>query len=382
MKIKEVEERVGLTRSNIRFYEREGLLLIDRDHENNYRDYSEEDVERITKIKNLRMLGVPTADIKRLFANEIEFEKVIADCMERIKEQERELKEIHKACENMMQKQLNIHTWDGKIDVESKDVWRIRLDEIFAQDKIYEPIQQKKMNWNITIMLLVGYTLNIIFSVILWPLYEKYQGFAGNGVAGNLENTPIGRSYYIYEKSLHYNYMTLAIVASFAVILLCRALIFYSENVKIHFIVFIINSLLVSPLVLTLIQWYEDMQILYHNMQVLKYDVFTLGDVTLCWVLIMGYVAVIYFVSTKLSHFFTKKRYSIYMACIFAFVYTVIYFLKYSCFFGPFLFFGVFLVFVSISWQRVNVDRERYSRYDSFTTANFIINPLGTFIQF
>ena len=75
MKIKEVEERVGLTRSNIRFYEREGLILVDRDQENNYRDYTEADVEKINKIKALRMLGAPTADIKRLFADEITFDE-------------------------------------------------------------------------------------------------------------------------------------------------------------------------------------------------------------------------------------------------------------------------------------------------------------------
>ena len=124
MKIKEVEERVGLTRSNIRFYEREGLLLVDRDQENNYRDYTEADVEKINKIKALRMLGAPTADIKRLFADEITFDEVISDCMKRIEEQEKELKEIHKVCENMMQKQLDIHSWDGQIEMDTKKVWK------------------------------------------------------------------------------------------------------------------------------------------------------------------------------------------------------------------------------------------------------------------
>ena len=51
MKIKEVEALVGIKKTNIRFYEREGLLLVDRDQENNYRDYTEADVERIIKIK-------------------------------------------------------------------------------------------------------------------------------------------------------------------------------------------------------------------------------------------------------------------------------------------------------------------------------------------
>ena len=44
MKIKEVEALVGIKKTNIRFYEREGLLNPDRSEENNYREYSEEDM--------------------------------------------------------------------------------------------------------------------------------------------------------------------------------------------------------------------------------------------------------------------------------------------------------------------------------------------------
>ena len=383
MKIKEVEERVGLTRSNIRFYEREGLLLIDRDQENNYRDYSEADVERIIKIKNLRMLGVPTADIKRLFADEISFDKVISDCMERIKEQERELKEIHRVCENMMQKQLDIHTWDGEIEADGKGVWKVRLEEIFSQDKIYEPIEQQKMNRSITVMLIFGYALNIVFSTILWPLYEKYQGYAGDGVPGWLENTPIGTTYQgYYEKSVHWNYMYMIIIASLVIVLICRAIVFYSDNVKIQFLVFVINSLLVSPVVLTLIQWYEDMLILYHQMPVLKFDAFTLGDIWMFWGMMIVYVGMVYLVSKKFQLLFVKKRYLLSLSAVISILYTFVYYVKCGYFFGPLVLFGVFLLFVSFSWLRVNLEQEKYSRYDSFTTANFIINPLGTFIQF
>ena len=51
MKIKEVEELVGLARSNIRYYERQGLLHPERDQENSYREYTEEDIERILQKK-------------------------------------------------------------------------------------------------------------------------------------------------------------------------------------------------------------------------------------------------------------------------------------------------------------------------------------------
>ena len=44
MTIKELEERTGMTRANIRYYETEGFLSPER-RENGYRDYSEEDLE-------------------------------------------------------------------------------------------------------------------------------------------------------------------------------------------------------------------------------------------------------------------------------------------------------------------------------------------------
>ncbi len=50
MTIKDVEERTGLSRSNIRFYEKEKLIEPSRNESNGYRDYSENDVESIKKL--------------------------------------------------------------------------------------------------------------------------------------------------------------------------------------------------------------------------------------------------------------------------------------------------------------------------------------------
>ena len=47
MNTKQVEELTGLTRQNIRYYERQGLLEPARTDGNDYRDYSKKDVERL-----------------------------------------------------------------------------------------------------------------------------------------------------------------------------------------------------------------------------------------------------------------------------------------------------------------------------------------------
>ena len=64
MTIKELEERLGLPRASIRFYEQEGFIRPARG-ENNYRDYSEEDLATLEKVKLLRQLGLSLEDIRK-----------------------------------------------------------------------------------------------------------------------------------------------------------------------------------------------------------------------------------------------------------------------------------------------------------------------------
>lgn len=82
MTIKDVEERTGLSRSNIRFYEKEKLIEPSRNESNGYRDYSENDVENIKKIAYLRTLGISIEDIRSII-----FEKVtLQEMLEKQKE--------------------------------------------------------------------------------------------------------------------------------------------------------------------------------------------------------------------------------------------------------------------------------------------------------
>jgi DNA-binding transcriptional MerR regulator len=64
MRIKEVEKTTGLTAKAIRLYESKGLLSVARENENDYRDYTPEDVERLKTIAVLRQLDVPVKTIK------------------------------------------------------------------------------------------------------------------------------------------------------------------------------------------------------------------------------------------------------------------------------------------------------------------------------
>ena len=77
MTIKEVEERTGLTRSNIRFYEKEKLIEPSRNDKNGYRDYSEKDVENIKKIAYLRTLEISIEDIRNIISGKVPLAEII-----------------------------------------------------------------------------------------------------------------------------------------------------------------------------------------------------------------------------------------------------------------------------------------------------------------
>jgi len=68
VKIQELAAQTGLTAYTIRFYEKEGLL--DRRHvqreENNYRNYSDEAIERLKLVKKFQGVGCSLAELKEI----------------------------------------------------------------------------------------------------------------------------------------------------------------------------------------------------------------------------------------------------------------------------------------------------------------------------
>ena len=76
MTIKELEQRTGMPRANIRYYEEEGLLSPRR-LDNGYRDYSEEDANTLEKIKLLRSLHLDIDTIRLVQRGELPLERAL-----------------------------------------------------------------------------------------------------------------------------------------------------------------------------------------------------------------------------------------------------------------------------------------------------------------
>lgn len=102
MTIKEVEERTGLARSNIRFYEKEKLIEPSRNEKNGYRDYSEQDIENIKKIAYLRTLEISIEDIRYIMSNKVPLMDVIESQTATIQTQIEDLNRAKIMCEKML----------------------------------------------------------------------------------------------------------------------------------------------------------------------------------------------------------------------------------------------------------------------------------------
>ena len=65
MLIGELVERTGLTKDTIRFYEKKGLISLDRKsrRENNYKEYSEQVFEKLMLIRKLKDMGFTLNEI-------------------------------------------------------------------------------------------------------------------------------------------------------------------------------------------------------------------------------------------------------------------------------------------------------------------------------
>lgn len=102
MTIKEVEARSGMNRANIRFYEMEGLLHPRR-QDNGYRDYSEEDVEVLQKIRLLRSLGISLDEIRDAEHDRISLYRILGNQIEILEQTREETDRAENICRMMQQ---------------------------------------------------------------------------------------------------------------------------------------------------------------------------------------------------------------------------------------------------------------------------------------
>lgn len=111
MTIKEVEQYLEVPRATVRFYEKEGLISPERGG-NGYRDYSEEDVERLRKIIVFRKLGMALTDIEDVLDGAKPLSEAVAENIVNLEKQMEELKGALSVCHKLREEKEEMETFE------------------------------------------------------------------------------------------------------------------------------------------------------------------------------------------------------------------------------------------------------------------------------
>lgn len=92
MTIKDAEKLTGLTAKSIRLYESKGLITVDRNEENDYRNYTEENINQLKRIKVYRYFDFSIEEIKEILNDD---SKILIDKIQaKMEEYEDETEDI------------------------------------------------------------------------------------------------------------------------------------------------------------------------------------------------------------------------------------------------------------------------------------------------
>ena len=103
MKISEAAKLTGLNVSSIRFYERKGLLLPQRENGSKYRDYTEADVQRMKQILLYRKMGIAVETIELILKGKSDLRKILTEQKISLENQITDLKGAAELCRLVMQ---------------------------------------------------------------------------------------------------------------------------------------------------------------------------------------------------------------------------------------------------------------------------------------
>lgn len=102
MRIKQVEELLGIDRETIRFYIKEGLV-VPKQNSNGYRDYSDEDIKQLKKILVMRDLEMSIADIRGICDGEVEFASALRASEENLRKKQEVVSNAMRTCSELME---------------------------------------------------------------------------------------------------------------------------------------------------------------------------------------------------------------------------------------------------------------------------------------
>ena len=174
MKINEVESLVGITKKNIRFYEAEGLLAPRRNSENGYRDYGEEEVETLRRIKLLRKLGVPLEEIRQMQTGV----HTVGDGMRRhlvtLERERQNLADAARVCEELTDCQERLEALDAQGLLDRMD--RMEEEGTTFMDKQKRDMKRRRYVMPVVMAVVMAVLMIALIWLFLWAFETDPAG--------------------------------------------------------------------------------------------------------------------------------------------------------------------------------------------------------------
>ena len=205
MKIYQVEELVGITKKNIRFYEDQKLLCPKRNPENDYREYSLEDVRQLEKIKLLRKLSVPIEDIRLIESGKLTLTQSMTQQIERIEKEQKSAELMKELCAKLRDDETDLKTLNASFylsemekmenqgtkfkDIEKEDINRRKKSGAIAAAVVFSLLMVVsflvmfylyRMDTNILLpVIVIGFITFVLIILIIVVLAQRIKEING-----------------------------------------------------------------------------------------------------------------------------------------------------------------------------------------------------------
>ena len=172
MKIYQVEELVGITKKNIRFYEDKGLLNPNRNPENDYREYSLSDVRTLEKIKLFRKLSVPIEEIKLLQNGKMSVSQCMSAQIERIEKEQQNAQVMKELCNRLKDEAADINSLDASNYL--KEMEKLEQEGTEFADIQKQDINRKKKTGAIAGAAIFIVIMLLVLATLLYAMISEH----------------------------------------------------------------------------------------------------------------------------------------------------------------------------------------------------------------
>lgn len=294
-------------------------------------------------------MGIAPSDIKLLNANAISMEEIMKKRVEELEREAKQIQDIHKICETIIDKKIDVHSLNEEVLTGDKAVWKQRMEELLSIDIVNEIVTKKQMNTTIAGMLAWGYLICAAVTMSMFSIGDRLINIM-----------------YANDREI-VTFCTMGVV-----MVVSLFSIYWTANVVVHIISFHISAVALAPFLMGSVKYMMGMfgtNPMMGTVSGLQYTGF--------WLVLLTYIGLLYLLSLKWDKMFTKIRYSLLVAALYTSVFSVILAVTSQYWIVITVILFLLTTFTGMKWTMAVTDRKTFNRYYAVRHAGCMINFWG-----